>query len=330
MTTYSFTLSGIGVFDTYAEDEYGYVEARPDLAYAYASLLPSAVALPPNYTPAGAPGASAGAVSPIVFSHTFDVEVIEQALINSGDSQATSQLVPSFADNRGAGPQWQAMEAVYTADEIPSTVVLAAGETSAQLLISGLLANLPSTANILGIQVEIDRRVLQGSVASDALNSVACGFVAPPTDYTSDTYLQDERLGEFTWNAGGQYWESNTNHSTFSRDLGVVGNELGWVVGLGQPTQVDVDVTMLAGNPDAFSTYVIFWVYPSGSSTPVARASTPVQDFDSEVTPFPDTKTFSISSIPWLAGDRFAGITFYPGGFESFFDTRISNLVFTA
>ncbi len=96
-----------------------------------------------------------------------------------GESKLSPLAAPSYMENRGAGPQWGNILAVGDSDNINATVELGPGETSAELFVQDFGIRLPPDVEVVGVEIEVERSIVSGSVSGDAVSAAHCAFAAP-------------------------------------------------------------------------------------------------------------------------------------------------------
>lgn len=179
----------------------------------------------------GAPEASYSAPAPVYVPKSLDVVVKEGMLVSNGDAKSSGLQTGDYVDNRGTGTAWDNIQAILSSDDVYATVELSAGVSSQELFVQGFNFNLPPDAELLGLEVEVERSVIRGSVASDTASVGVCEFGQPGVVRTSDEYWTSS---DATWS--GEYWSSSGGFVSLS--------ELGSWINDTQATHPHIAVTV--------------------------------------------------------------------------------------
>jgi len=109
---------------------------------------------------------------------TLDVIVKDGLLMSNGDDKDSGAQAGDYVDNRGSGTAWDNISAVFSSDDVYATVELGADGVSKELFLQGFNFNLPLDAELLGVQIEVERSLIRGEIISDIGSVAYCAFAA--------------------------------------------------------------------------------------------------------------------------------------------------------
>jgi len=215
---------------------------------------------------------------------TLSTIVTEGLHISNGDDAATSTLSGDYVDNRGAGIAWQNIVAAYESDDNYATVELASAEVSAELFIQGFGFDVPADAELLGIEIIVERSLVRGVVASDLAAVGTCAFPSA-FNYFDNSYWVTFGAFDATWS--GVYW--------YNTIVGVGGSDLkikpvgGWSTSAFRPSSVDVSITPLTDLADMTVVATIGTDeggFAAGDQVPITFGQTVIINIDLIPTPY--------------------------------------------
>lgn len=137
----------------------------------------------------------------------LNVIVSEGILMGTGDAVDSGAEVGDYVDNRGAGTEWDNISAVFESDDIYATVTLGADGVSKQLFLQGFDFNIPDDVDIAGIQIEVERSAIRGSIASDEAGVGYCGFYIPGWQLGTLTFVGEVAISPTTTDTYGIFFK---------------------------------------------------------------------------------------------------------------------------
>jgi len=164
---------------------------------------------------------------------TLNVTVMERMLVDTGDAKRTPDHAPEYEGNRGSGTAWNNVRGVEINGGAGAIITLGSNQTSAQLLAENFGFLLPPGAVLLGMEIEVERELLSGSVASDSAGSIVCGWASPMSPYTTDTYWYGMNA---SWDGTQWTLPAGNYDATNYEGISVIGTRVPQGSGLPAPT----------------------------------------------------------------------------------------------
>ncbi len=141
-------------------------------------------------------------------------------------------------DNSAVGSiAWGSMSDVYSSNDVYATISLGAPSSIGHYLTAtGFNINVPTTATILGIIVEVEKRQISGSVKDYAVRVIKSGSIGSTDRSLATTWPTSETV--VSYGSGGDLWGTTWTPAQINAvDFGVaiaaqdniIGGSLGWV-----------------------------------------------------------------------------------------------------